>query len=223
MKGLMLACLCFLLAGCASTGGFETYNSQPAPRLTRALVNYTNQRLNGSIYYTLVEQLKSGKSINFNLLRLAYTQTRDYSPYDSQDQTREDILYYLEYQQYRDAITLAEKLLETNYVDIESHFVCGYSYSELGDTRKAQFHKRVYNGLIEAILDTGEGASPDDAFVVITPQEQQQVLLALGLEAQDRSVLQDRGFHYEVFDVKESEGDRRFKVFFNIDLPASRL
>lgn len=79
-KGLIIACLCFLLN---VSNYSQDKNTQPDSTSNYILLDYAS-KLSDNYYFTLLDSIKNDQSKDYFSLRMAYTKTKDYSPYDTE-------------------------------------------------------------------------------------------------------------------------------------------
>lgn len=128
---------------------------------------------NATDYYTLVKQLKNNdKSVDFTALRYSYTKSRDYKPYSGDDEDKDAMYKALNNKEFEKAVKHAQAVLEKNYVDMDAHFVCRIAFRETKNTEKQNYHAFVLKGLLDSIYDSGNGQTPETAFVVINTREE---------------------------------------------------
>ena len=119
---------------------------------------------------------------------------------------------------YKGAAKSAEAALKSNYMDMEAHVAASSAYKGLGDTAKSDFHRAVYLGLVNSILDSGDGKTPDTAYVVISTHEEYIALRALGLTFQGQALNNAKDHTFDVMTCVNPETKESFKVYFNIDI-----
>jgi hypothetical protein len=174
----------------------------------------------GDDYRTLLTRVKDfDRSVDFKALRLSYTKTEDYNPYRSDDSSRNAMLMALKEKEYKKVIEHAQAILQKNYVDIDAHFVSTIAYRELGDQKKQEFHDFVARGLIDSIMDSGDGQSPETAFQVIDTKEEYVILAVLGLAAKKQKLLHIGGHAYDQFEVADRKTGQTGELYFNVDIP----
>jgi len=84
---------------------------------------------------------------------------------------------------------------------------------------KAEFHRTVFRGLINSIRNSGDGKSPETAWVVITVHEEYVILRVLGFRPSQQSLLSQNGHSYDVMKVKNAEDGTEQTFYFNVDIP----
>lgn len=143
-------------------------------------------------YEDLLARLKNGDTaIDYAAFRQAYTKSADYSPYGGPP--LEAMYEASNNGDHAAAIEEANKILETNYTNLDAHAVAYYSYNELGDTEHAEYHWSVGTGLHASIADSGDGMSPDTAYVVISVDEEYAFLRLEGIRVTGQSLVMGAG------------------------------
>ncbi|MGQ0542880.1 MAG: DUF4919 domain-containing protein [Blastocatellia bacterium] len=167
-------------------------------------------------YEELFGKLKKGDTaINFAKMRLAYTETKDYSPYGGGPERGDMYKAYRE-ADHKAALAIAKKLLETNYVDVSAHFICWKSNAKLENKTDAEFHEKVYNGLMAAIQQN-DGLSAKTAMISIGISEQYFVMGQMGYSRQSKALTQENGSMFDVHTSINSSTQETRKFYFNID------
>lgn len=175
-------------------------------------------------YYTLVAQLKKGdRSADIKALRMAYTRTPEYRPYGGDDAAREEMYDALKSKKQNEAIALAQRLLDRNYADLEAHLICKIAYREKGEYELSEFHQHILKELLASIYDSGDGTSPDTAYVVISPQEEYFILTANGLKTIKSTSISFKNHRYDKLELEHEETNNKSVIYFNIDVPYAWL
>ena len=109
-------------------------------------------------------------------------------------------------------------MLENEYVNLDAHFVAYIANREMGDSVKAEFLKAVFRGLIDSIRNSGDGKSPEKAWVIISVHEEYVMLRVMGLRPSGQSLVMDKGHAYDVMKAKDEDGKEE-TFYFNTDIP----
>lgn len=169
-------------------------------------------------YDELLAKLKAGDtSIDFRALRISYTETKQYSPYGTDSEQRRKLFKAVNDKKYKDALKVADEILDTNYVDMNAHMGASISYRELGDETKAEFHKAVFRGLVESILNGADGKSPQTAYVVICVPEEYVIVNYLGYQRGSQALVNKEGHQFDVLTVTDPDRGKSVELYFNID------
>ena len=187
------------------------------------VVDQGNTQDNPANYYqTLLDRLKNGDtSINFAELRVLYAQLPNYNPYKiMQDLKEKEDQMWQEYKSgnYDKALEIGTSILEMNYLRIMTHYIFSEVYGKLGDTQKQKFHEDVFFGLVDSIIQSGDGKSPETAMTVIEVREEYDVLDVLGFEQESQTLVEKDGKRFDFLVAKNSETGETRDFYFNIDL-----
>ncbi|MBN2798027.1 MAG: DUF4919 domain-containing protein [Deltaproteobacteria bacterium] len=116
------------------------------------------------------------------------------------------------------ALDLADELLETHPLAVELRLWRAQALAGSGDRREANIERAIANGLLKAVLSSGDGESADSPLVVLCAREERLVLNLMGLRAV-RSALGELGGRWidEVL-TSDIEGHERV-LFFHLRVP----
>jgi hypothetical protein len=156
--------------------------------------------------------------LDFTALRMAYTKTKDYNPYGDDRETRDKMHIAMGKKEYQKAVEHAEKLLSKNFVNIGAHRIAAIAHAELKNDAQSKLHAYVRDGLIQSIKKSGDGKSPNTAFVVIDTSEEYAVMDSLGVKPMRQSLIGEKGHKYDRQDGEDAK-DQRVTLYFNIDRP----
>ncbi|MDQ7824928.1 MAG: ankyrin repeat domain-containing protein [Candidatus Eremiobacteraeota bacterium] len=173
-------------------------------------------------YDSLLKELlgkvrKSDPTVDFTLLRKAYSRSSLYSPYDMQRLEDTKMVDALGNQgQWNKLLELTRHIFSYNPVEINSHFWSAFAHNKTGNAQMQQFHAYVYKGLLNSLQASGDGRSKETAYQVISIKEEYAVLENIeGLSLVGRQKIEDAASSYDVFEVQTQAG--RETVYFNID------
>lgn len=213
MTGKILSLLICILA--LSFAALAQGSPEGAPKKKETT---NEQKLTAKDYEDLLGKLKKGDTaIDFAKLRFAYTETKDYSPYGIGAADKKALYDAFDGKKYEDAVKRAEEILKTNYVEMNAHLIAFISNKELGKSEKSEFHKKVFSGLVNSILDGADGKTAKSAFKVICVPEEYVVLNYLGLRRTDQALTDENGSKFDILTVVNIETNESAKIYFNID------
>ena len=168
-------------------------------------------------YESLLERVKKQDStVDFTALRMAYFDSPKHKWTDSD--LRSAMFKALGDKSYDKAIDTAGKILTENYLDIDAHLISAIVSKRKNDQERQKLHDFVGKGLFRSILASGDGKSPETAYVVISVDEEYSFLRIQGLRTQEQSLVPLNGHHYDVMKVVSADGGQS-TVYFNIDRP----
>lgn len=175
-------------------------------------------------YQTLLERVKKqDPGLNFKELRIAYTETKEYSPYGGDIESRKAMLVALNAGEYDKALALSEKILASNYLDINAQIAAFVANRQLGHSDKADSHKYVFQGLLKSISDSGDGKTMETAFFVISTDEEYALFNFMGLRPTAQALVEDKGHRYDKMTVLDPKTNQTSTYYFNIDKPFNWL
>lgn len=177
-----------------------------------------------SSYSDILLRVKKGdNTVDFKELRLSYADTSEYNPYGNDRDTRQKMFAALKAKDFQQAVESAEKILANNFVEINAHFAAYVGNRELGHADKATFHKFMFDGLIKSITGSGDGQSPETAFVVISTDEEYVLFNYLGLRPAGQSLITQNGHSFDRMTASNPKTNETAVYFFNIDKPFNWL
>ena len=172
-----------------------------------------------NVYAGMLAALKGGDTnVDYKALRMAFAETENYSFHGTDKQEAAKMFKPLGEKNYKEALKLAEKMLEANYVEPNAHYVAYLANTELKDEKKAAFHKAVLLGLINSIKDGKDGKTAKTAFFPITIDEEYTLLRFLGYRVEAQSLQSNEGHQFDVMSVADSKTGEKAKFYFNLDV-----
>lgn len=175
-------------------------------------------------YESLLERVKkSDKSVDFQEVRMAYTETKSYSPYGGDRESRNAMFAAIEAKEYAKVLESATKILKSNYMDLNGHFGAFVANNHLGHAEQAGYHLFVFDGLLNSIQNSGDGKTTETAFVVISTDEEYVLLNYLGLRTTQQALINDKGHSYDLMTALDPKTNQSVKYYFNIDKPFNHL
>ncbi|HEX8961250.1 MAG TPA: DUF4919 domain-containing protein [Geobacteraceae bacterium] len=163
----------------------------------------------------LAKVKQSDASVDFARLRRLYAQTSAYTPFDD---SKEAMFAALNTSDFEKARSLAEEALKKNYLNVDAHFVAAFACGKLKDETCAAHHKYVARGVIDSILGSGDGKSPETALFVISIGEEYVVARVLRLRVVNQSLEHKNGHAYDVLTVADVKTNAESTLFFDIDV-----
>lgn len=168
-------------------------------------------------YEALVKRVKGGDlKIDFGAMRQAFTESKGFSRFGSAG--KREMFATLNAKKFTEALALAEKQLDTNYVDLNAHYIAFASNRALKNEDKAKFHLQMFQGLVQSIVDGHDGQSPATAYSVISIDEEHVVITYLEfVYAGKQALMEDKGHHYDMMTVTDPKTKKETNLYFEID------
>jgi hypothetical protein len=167
----------------------------------------------------LVARVKAQESdIDFTELRMAFARTSKYDPYSLQYRhLRNEMVAALDAGNFESALELANEFLSINYIFPEAHNVAIHAYDALKKPNDADFHRYVLKGLIESILASGDGATPQSAYKIVLIEEEYLILEVKGIK--DPVNREEFVEGCDAFDGIDSTSGQMTTVYFSPRIP----
>lgn len=177
-----------------------------------------------SEYAGLRDRVKSGDlSIDFARLRISYVDSPERHDAKDTDKQKKEMIAALNAHDFKKAIENAEIVLENDYSDMDAHFVEFIAYREQGDAKPSAFHRSVFDGLIQSILNSGDGKSVEHAYVVASVHEEYVVLRVLKLQPGEQTLVSKNGHSYDALKAKDPATGKTVDLFFNVDISMNHM
>ena len=174
-------------------------------------------------YEALLARAKSGDpTLDYRALRDAYAASPHYQPYGGDtDDARTTMIKSFNAQDCATALPAADKVLDAIY--ITAHLVNGRCFEMAGDNPKADFHRAIAHGLMDSIVASGDGKTEKTAFLVVTINEEYDVLSALRWRLVGQALINDDGHAFDKMEVKSATSAETATLYFQIDRPMAWL
>lgn len=182
----------------------------------------TPMRLDGSAdtseYRKLVDKAKSGDlTIDFVKLREAYLDWTLDECNISDAPKREDMVKAFETKDFAKAVSLAQVVLDYEYVNRGLHLAVANAYKEVGNAEKSKFHSDVADKLVKAMLASGDGKSAKTAFKVLSIREEYVIMREMGYQVSSQALAMDKEFGaMDILSGKTADG-KEGSFYFAID------
>ena len=153
----------------------------------------------------------------FRHLYLGYVFQEDYNPYRRSDySSKVEDLYFKENHTQAECDTIikyAEKSLMDDPFDLRQMSFLIYAYREKKKNNMANINQYKLNHLLEAIVSTGTGLDKDNAWVVINPQHEYNLLNFKNYIAESQ---EDAPPHFDYITVKQKDSKDPKGFYFNV-------
>lgn len=177
-------------------------------------------------YDSLVARARTGDTtVDFGRMRMAYTETPLYDPYNPEPVLLEkEMTVALNADSAALALALAQRILDSNYANLNAHFASSLAYRQLRDTGRMALHHTILMRLIMAIAESGDGKSAETAWKVISVREEYFIVMMSGLtvKSQELATAKD-GSPVDKLSVVDEESRTETTLYFNVAIPMEAL
>jgi hypothetical protein len=113
-------------------------------------------------------------------------------------------------------LTVTSKSLPGDQADIRAHMLRAVALRRLGREKEANFHRELAIGLIQSIVQTGDGRSFETAWTVFRVKEEYEVLKAGGYLVEQQALTAHGGRRFDILDARKPDGSAKFRAHFDI-------
>lgn len=118
---------------------------------------------------------------------------------------------------YAKVRTLAQSILNINYLNMMAHMMLSLASEALGDSASAEHHLDIELGLLRSIGQSGSGENCREGKVVIDVEEEYFVMRIMGWRLMRQQTVGDGDNTCDLMEVVDSEGNER-KEYFNVNI-----
>lgn len=106
-------------------------------------------------------------------------------------------------------------------IDMRAHYYTGIALSELGREQEAKDHFRWTKGLMDSLVASGDGKTPETAYVTISVAEEYDVIYFFGLKLKSQSLVSS-SVMCDLLTVENDKGEE-ISIYFNPAAHFARL
>lgn len=117
---------------------------------------------------------------------------------------------HMEADEWDAAAELSGRWLQSCPVDMRIHMYRSIAFKKLSNMQQSELHAKWFSGLVDSVMASGDGRSPESAFVTISVEEEYDVLTALQLKAKSQDLVDGR----DRFVVTDHQGNEHEIYFF---------
>ena len=151
----------------------------------------------------------------FTKLRMDYANRKDFSPAWKVEQDRQAIIAAYRAKDHQKAFDLSERWLAKCPVDSEIHTLRSAAATSLNDLKSYVHHLYFAYGLMQSVMQSGDGLTPKTAFKVISVSEEYAVLREFGAEVQSQTLMEGP---CDKLECKYPDG-KIVSLYFDVSIP----
>ena len=115
------------------------------------------------------------------------------------------------------ALTLAEKHLTTNPLDVDANFLAEMAYDKLGRKDEEARTHNLLMALLQSVMDGKNGKTTKTAWNAVNVDEEYQILRLIGFRLKKQALLNTDGQTFDAMTVTKRDSDEEMTIHFNID------
>ena len=182
----------------------------------------TNNIASSNYYPSLIKKLRQLDTslTNKDLHLLYYGQYfQDFYKPDVQDADQKSTFKHIKDKEFDKALDAAKKSFETNPLNLKT--IYGYAMACNYLKMKSEYNRimNLYYQLIEVILESGNGRGVKTAFVVMSIDDEYEIIHSMGKTATKQKLIDNKT---DKLKLKNSDGSARItnlkKIYFNVEI-----
>jgi hypothetical protein len=162
-----------------------------------------------------IKKLEAGETnIDYQDFRFSFLKSEQFTIAQSKlkefDSLKRQMYVQMNAANHQEVIQITKKLLSIDYTDMKAHKILRQTYKIIGDTANAAKYKTIQFGLMNSILQKGDGRSCETAWPVIQVEEEYFILEMVGAKLMEQTLVQDGG----ICDKMEFKAEGKNKTYF---------
>ncbi len=144
-------------------------------------------------YSGYVKNLESGKTdIDYQDFRFSFIESEQFKIASQQspvfDSLKKVMYSKIETSEFEEVIKITKQMLSIDYTSMKAHKILRQTYKIVGDTVNAAKYKVIQFGLLNSIVQNGNGQTCETAWPVIQISEEYFILEMIGAELKSQSI-----------------------------------
>lgn len=178
-------------------------------------------------YKTLMDKfLKDWSSLSldeFYMLYFGQAVQPDYSPYSNKIAISQELRSLYKEEKYEEGVKVGTALVPNNPLDINVNWYLAMCYYNLKNYEMYEKYMSIYRCIMLGIVSTGDGDEPKTAYVVITVDDEAEVMYYLSYKKDKQELIDVDGHTFDKITGIDKDTNEDLVVYFNIDLPFASL
>jgi len=158
------------------------------------------------------------RTCDFDRLRAEFGARSDFTEICERDRPLHQLAELVIQKDWNTILVTSEPWLQRCPIDIDAHLIRAVALKELKRLPEAEHHLNWFRGLVDSVLTSGDGKTPQTAFVVISVAEEYSILRVLRVRPK-RHVTLSSGIDELVVEIDGVAGT----LYFNPTTHARRL
>ncbi len=159
----------------------------------------------------------------FYMLYFGQSVDPSYDPYAIRDGVTAELKRLYSEEKYEEGIIEGNKLLPKYPLDIDVNWYLGMCHYKLEQYDLYERYVGVYRCIMLGIVSTGDGDTPKTAYVVITVDDEYEILDYLSYAMDKQELLDKDGHSFDKIIGYDRDTEEDLVVYFNIDRPFGAL
>lgn len=149
-------------------------------------------------YCNYIKKLEAGETnIDYQDFRFSLLESKQFGVINKNfkefEELKKDMYKQMDEANYTEIINITKKMLSIDYTSMIAHKILRQTYKITGDTLNAAKYKTIQFGLMNSIIEKGDGTSCSTAWPVIRVEEEYFILSMIGAKLKSQSTSSDGG------------------------------
>lgn len=176
-------------------------------------------------YTALVKKLEAGDTtVNYAQFRNSFLASKQFRAKEQKkalyDSLQRTVGKLLETENYDGIISSMKGMLAIDYTSLFAHKYISQAYNMKGDSKNAEKHRLIEEGLLRSIIKSGDGNGCSSSWKVIQNEEQYFVVYMLGSTYLDQKLYESGEKRCNAITVREKTGTET-TYYFDLTLVMS--
>ncbi|MFT3980163.1 MAG: DUF4919 domain-containing protein [Ferruginibacter sp.] len=168
-------------------------------------------------YTETIKKLESGiTDIDYRNFRESFLNSEQFKVASKRSGEKDSLKKYMytlmAKKNYTEIIHVTKQILSIDYTTMIAHKILRQTYNIIGDTANASKYKTIQFGLLNSIVQNGDGRTCATAWPVIKVEEEYFILQMIGATLQNQSI-DDEGGICDKMQVRTEEGESKTYYF----------
>ncbi len=128
-------------------------------------------------------------SVDFDRLRAEFGARTDFAEICERDRPLHQLAELVIQKDWNTILVTSEPWLQRCPIDIDAHLIRAVALKELKRLPESEHHLNWFRGLVDSVLTSGDGKTPQTAFVVISVAEEYSILRVLRVRPKRHATL----------------------------------
>lgn len=159
----------------------------------------------------------------FYMLYFGQAVEPDYSPYSNKIAISQELRNLYSDEKYEEGVKVGSTLWPDHPLDLNVNWYLAMCYYNLKNYELYEKYMSIYRSIMLAIVSTGDGDEPSTAYIVISVDDEDEVMYYLSYKKDKQELKDIDGHTFDKITGIDKDTDEDLVVYFNIDVPFATL
>ncbi len=159
----------------------------------------------------------------FYMLYFGRSVQPDYDPYANHAAISEELRALYNDEKYDEGVKVGNMLLQEHSLDLNVNWYLAMCYYKLENYALYEKYMSIYRSFLLGIVSTGDGDEPESAYIVISVDDEAEVMYYLSYKQDKQELVNINGHTFDKITGIDTDTKEDLVVYFNIDRPFRAL